>query len=371
MNPHFTRFHEIADAPLDAIRTLKDEGKRPFGYFTPYFPVEIAMALGLTPVRIIGFNRECSRSDASLQAYCCSLVRTSLEAGLAGDLDDLEGVGFVQSCDTIQRLPAIWKKNGVHERMVILNHPADVSTQASWNYYRKEIDAFVKRFAEITETTFDPAALAEAVRLTNRERELFGKMLELREQGVIRASDAMAAARAATLMDRATWISWAEEALAALAEEKGEDPDGPRLALWGGTYENRAILDIIENTGARIVADMLDTMSYDFQGRVETEGDPLDALARHYFDRPVDATKYREGEKKDDRLMAMVRDAKADGVIFTFIKFCEPNAFEYPHLKRRLEKEGVPHFHFETDLWEDGSGQSATRLEAFIEMLDD
>jgi benzoyl-CoA reductase/2-hydroxyglutaryl-CoA dehydratase subunit BcrC/BadD/HgdB len=50
-------------------------------------------------------------------------------------------------------------------------------------------------------------------------------------------------------------------------------------------------------------------------------------------------------------------------------KFCEPHAFDYVPLARALEAAGVPHLLIETDV-STPVGQLRTRLQAFIEMLE-
>ena len=370
MNPKLSSFHEIADDPIAAIRKLAHESKRPLGYFSPYFPIELALALGFAPVRLTGFNRECSRSDASLQAYCCSLVRTTLEVGMAGELNDLEGIVTVHSCDTIQRLPGIWRQNRIHDFIYSLNHPSDVSTEKAFDFYRIELENLKDALSKKSGEDFNPLRLSEAIDLANNCRVLIGQLLTLRAKGAVSMSDCMAVTRAATLSDRSDWAEMLKEALSAIGEPDSVETDGPGLFIWGGTFENRRVMDILDNAGARIVGDWLDTMSYDFYGKVDTDGDPFENLAHYYFDRPIDATKYRAGEDKGERILKLVKNSGAEAVIFALIKFCDPNAFEYPYLKRCLDKENIPSFLFETDMWEDGSGQAATRLEAFIEMLD-
>ena len=67
--------------------------------------------------------------------------------------------------------------------------------------------------------------------------------------------------------------------------------------------------------------------------------------------------------------MEKVRQNQADGVIFLFLKFCDPHAFDYPYMKEMLEKQGVPSMLFEIEDQTSSEGQLKTRCEAFMEML--
>ncbi len=64
-----------------------------------------------------------------------------------------------------------------------------------------------------------------------------------------------------------------------------------------------------------------------------------------------------------------MKENHADGVIFLFLKFCDPHAFDYPYIKEMLDKEGIPSMLFEVEDQLPSEGQFKTRCEAFIEML--
>ena len=51
------------------------------------------------------------------------------------------------------------------------------------------------------------------------------------------------------------------------------------------------------------------------------------------------------------------------------IKFCEPELFDVPLIRRRFEANGVPVLYLESELESALTGQTVTRLEAFVEML--
>jgi len=53
------------------------------------------------------------------------------------------------------------------------------------------------------------------------------------------------------------------------------------------------------------------------------------------------------------------------------VKFCEPELFDVPIVRRGLEAAGLKVLHLETELEPRVTGQIATRIEAFVEMLSD
>jgi benzoyl-CoA reductase/2-hydroxyglutaryl-CoA dehydratase subunit BcrC/BadD/HgdB len=64
-----------------------------------------------------------------------------------------------------------------------------------------------------------------------------------------------------------------------------------------------------------------------------------------------------------------VEGSGARGVVFYVVKFCEPELFDLPDLRRELQEAGVPSMTVEVDLNDPLSQQIRTRLEAFLEMI--
>jgi benzoyl-CoA reductase/2-hydroxyglutaryl-CoA dehydratase subunit BcrC/BadD/HgdB len=65
-----------------------------------------------------------------------------------------------------------------------------------------------------------------------------------------------------------------------------------------------------------------------------------------------------------------VRSSDADGVIFWYVKFCEPDAFDRPQLAARLKEEGIPNTTIEIELSMTHTDAVETRIAAFCEMLE-
>jgi len=71
-----------------------------------------------------------------------------------------------------------------------------------------------------------------------------------------------------------------------------------------------------------------------------------------------------------DYLIEKVSKAQAQGVINIMVKYCEPHAFYYPHVKKKLAQAGIPELLLETEHEQAPLGQYRTRLEAFLEMVE-
>ena len=146
-------------------------------------------------------------------------------------------------------------------------------------------------------------------------------------------------------------------------------PNRKRLVLSGGLCTMPDIYDIVEGTGGAVVWDDFCTGSRYFEGNIEAGKDPVASIASRYLERVNCPAKHSGVLSRGEYLLEKVRQNRADGVIFLFLKFCDPHAFDYPYMKELLEKQGIPSLLFEIEDQISSEGQLKTRCEAFMEML--
>ena len=76
-----------------------------------YVPREIIHAAGMLPVGILGGGDqlEVIQGDAFYHSYICRIPRSTIELGLTGRLDVLDGMLFPSICDVIRNLSGMWQ----------------------------------------------------------------------------------------------------------------------------------------------------------------------------------------------------------------------------------------------------------------------
>jgi len=86
-------------------------GRKAVGYMPLYVPREIIHAAGMLPVGILGGGDqlEVIQGDAYYQSYICRIPRSTIELGLTGKLDCLDGMLFPSICDVIRSLSGRWQ----------------------------------------------------------------------------------------------------------------------------------------------------------------------------------------------------------------------------------------------------------------------
>lgn len=367
-----THLKEIAEAPYDYLRDWKRKnGKRILGYFCTNTPEEMIQAAGLLPVRILSSKNSISLASKHLQSYSCSLIQSSLEAGLRGDLNFLDGTVFPHTCDSIQRLSDIWVENlhfPFHWDLIL---PVKLHTESARVYLIQELRRFRLGLQEFMGHPFSDEDLRASIVLSNENRSLLREFYRRRAEhpGIFSGSETLAIVKTATLMLKMEHTVLLRILLSQFGPRDDYLPEGVRLFLAGSVCDQSQIFDLIETCGASLVGDDLCTGWRYFSEDVSEEGDPLEALADRFIRRVPCPCKYNPGIDRGEDLLKRIAESGAQGVIFILLKFCDPHAFDYPYLKGKLEEIKVPSLLLEVEPGGMPLGAMETRLRAFIEIF--
>jgi len=377
---------EMADVVRDPFaygRKLKaDTGKKIVGYVCTYAPEEIILAAGAHPLRLFGTTGTIERADAHLQSYCCSLVRGVLEEGLKGGTDFLDGMVFPHTCDSIQRLSDLWRMNVTHGFHLDAVLPVKLDTQSARQYMIGVLHRFKTDLERELDCKITDDNMSKAIRLMNENRRLLRRIYELRsdEPGLMTGDALYTVVKATMIMDRERVREALQKVVETMEAEKASAaasqgtvlksvPTTKRLLMAGGICNQPQIHNMIEAAGGAVIWDDFCTGSRYFETLISTDKDPITAIVERFLQRAVCPAKHAGLRNRAEDLIRMVRERKVRGVIFLYLKFCDPHAFDYPYLKADLDQEGIPSLLLEVEDPLPAEGQLQTRFEAFLEML--
>ena len=92
------------------VDAWKAEGRPVVGYFCPYFPPELIVALGGLPLRLRGTGSEdSSQGDALMSGRICTYVRHVVSLALDSRFDFLDGVICLNTCDHVRRAADVFE----------------------------------------------------------------------------------------------------------------------------------------------------------------------------------------------------------------------------------------------------------------------
>jgi benzoyl-CoA reductase/2-hydroxyglutaryl-CoA dehydratase subunit BcrC/BadD/HgdB len=283
-------------------------------------------------------------------------------------------VVFPHTCDAIQRLSDIWRINipfGFHLDAVL---PVKLDTPSARAYMADILNKFRIDLGQALGREVTDEALRKALRTMNAIREAIRDLYELRRRSpsILAGRDLYTVVRASMIMERETLASLLSEAVAewkAAAGAGGEVP-AKRVLLAGGLCNLPDVYSLVEDAGGTVIWDDFCTGSRYFATLSDADAEPpMAAIANRLLERVVCPAKHGGLERRADYILLLVRNKEASGVVFVLPKFCDPHAFDYPHIKQRLDEAGIPNLLIEIDDPLPALGQLKTRFEAFLEML--
>ena len=345
------------DLSLAEVRRWKQRhpGRLAIGYMPIYVPRPLLEAIGCLPVALFGGGDqvEIIRGDSIFQSYICHLPRSTVELGLRGHLDALDGVLFPSICDVVRNLSGVWKLLFPDRYSAYVDLPQNFDPELGGRFYVQEMRRIVRELGERGARPLDPGALRSAIDDENRRRRNLAELDDLRcaEPWRLPASEAYLAARAGAVLPAAEHADLVEELLRAVAGRDVRVHDNVRVIVRGSFCEQPplALILTLEKAGCYIVDDdyQLGLRTIDGAIEVAEAEDPLEALARAFLERgTATASRYIDEETKGADLVARVRAAGADGVIFAAASFCDPALLDQPMMESALESAGIPFTHF-------------------------
>lgn len=375
------RFSEICKNKYELPRQLKAESqKKVFGYFCTYFPAELIHATGMLSIRILGDKRKLLYTEAHMPSFGCSFIRAALELGLNGTLDYLDGVIFSHTCDSHRVLSDVWRQIFKNQFIANIIFPVKLNNPHSYQFLVKELKSFKSRLEEYLGISIEEDKLWESIQIYEKNRELLKAVYLWRGEnpGILRGSDILNMVISSMVIPKEEHNKLLEELISALKENKVSPRETEALArvvLAGNICAFPDIINVIEDSNALVVDDNLCTGSrYFLNGAnspqdIHQGGDPLAYIARKYLAKSPCPIKYDSEFSREQSLLDMVKKSKADGVVFLLLRLCDPYSFDYPLLKKALDKEGYPSLVIEYDQQTGSFQQIRTRVEAFVEMV--
>jgi len=339
------------DHDLSAVRAWKARtGGLAVGYMPIYVPCEVLHAQGVLPVGILGGgdDLEIIRGDAFYQSYICHIPRSTIELGLTGRLDVLDGMLFPAICDVIRNLSGMWKLRFPDKLSRYLDVPQNFDPTVGGRFYRHELEELSADLTARGARPYDPEALRAAIVAYNGVRRRVRDLYALRRERpwTVPTSELYLILRAGLVVPVEEFAALLDDYRAAVESDASRQPmDQARVVVTGSFCEQPplGLLRTLERSGCYIVDDDLVQVHRFLRHDVPTEGDPLDALVAAFLsDAIASPTRYVADATKGDELVERVREARAEGVLFCAPSFCDPALLDQPMAVSAIERAGVP-----------------------------
>jgi len=363
--PIVARAQELfEDLSFTTARRWKDAapGRKVIGYMPIYVPREIIHAADMLPLGIVGGGDqlEVIHGDAFYQSYICRIPRSTIELGLSGRLDFVDGMLFPSICDVIRNLSGMWKLMFPNVYSRYFDVPQNYRDDIGGNYYINELTELREDLARIRGKPITDDELRRSVEVYNENRRLIRDLYAFRAQVPWQApaAEVYLVVRAGLVLPVEEHSAMLRDYLSAVRAEERPMRDNCRIVLTGAFCEQPPLnlIKSLELSGCYVVDDDLLLVTRWLTADVPTEGDPIANLSRAFLHHSEStAAKYEPNlQEKGQHLVRAVRRSAAEGVIFACPSFCDPALLERPMLQHVLKDAGIPYIAFK---YAENSGQ--------------
>ena len=336
--------------------------RKVIGYMPIYVPREIMHAGDMLPLGIVGGGDqlEVIHGDAYYQSYICRIPRSTVELGVSGRLDFVDGMLFPSICDVIRNLSGMWKMMFPHVYSRYFDVPQNYKDEIGGTYYINELTELREDLGKLRGTPITDAELANSIAVYNENRRLVREVYQFRAEKPwqVPAAEVYLLMRAGLVLPVEQHSEMVRDYLAAVKVEQRPKRDNCRIVLTGVFCEQPPLnlIKSLELAGCYVVDDDLLLVTRWLKEDVPTAGDPLKNLAIAFLHQSEStAAKYEPNQKeKGQHLVRAVKRTGAEGVIFACPSFCDPALLDRPILQHVLKDAGIPYIAFK---YAENSGQ--------------
>ena len=352
----FAQFGDARKNGFLRVKSIKENGGKVAGTFCTFTPQEILDAAGVSPVSLCGMSEETiPAAEVHLPKNLCPLIKSSY--------------GFAVS----DKCPYLGDMKDVY-----LLHLPQGDREHALEQWTQE----VQRFREFLEQKFGEAipdeAIRNAVRARNKERACRRRLMELQKLQPP-ASTGYAIYKALEGAGFYFDVNEVCKELTRLADgleadyAAGKRPvpaDAKRILVTGcpiGGVLEKTVKAIEAAGGVVVCFENCSGIKATLDDVDADAPDIVQAVAEKYL--KIGCAVMTPDSRRLALLEKLVDEYKVDGVVEIDLQACTAYTVESTTIRRKMESLGMPYMAIETDYSLSDSGQLATRLEAFLEML--
>jgi benzoyl-CoA reductase/2-hydroxyglutaryl-CoA dehydratase subunit BcrC/BadD/HgdB len=372
-------FDRFAEKAVYQIHTAKAKGIPIAGIYCVFAPGELIRAAGAVPIGLCGKEEgPIPAAETDLPAALCPLIKSSYGYALTKACPFFEAADFIIGETTCDGKKKMFELLGQRKPVHLMHLPYNQTLPAAVAYWHEEMRRLQSRLEEQTDCCVSNDALREQIRLHNRMRRAFQRLIRRNRPGrkpVAGMRFLPVLESKGFVVDMPGFVDMLERLAAEWEAEAGdEDPflsAAPRVLLTGTPLGrgSEKVLRLLENAGATVVAmENCTGIKSIYRLTEEDSEEPLLAIARYYLDTPCACMTPNQG--RIELILHLIRELGANAVVDLSWQCCHPYQIEAVPLKQALHAHGdLPLLHISTDYSGSDQGQLEVRIEAFLELV--
>jgi len=362
------QFHEIASNPKKQLDAYLAAGKKVVLAAPVYTPEEIIHSMGLVPMGVWGADIELNEAKRYFPAFICSIMQSIVEMGMKGAYEGASAIVIPSLCDSLKVLGENWKYAVPSIPFIPMTYPQNRKPDYGVAFTKAGYERVIRDLEKATGASFDSEKLAESIKVYNRHnavmRELAGVLAAHPE---VSAAERSAVYKSAFFMTKEEHTALVKELIAALGSEEA-GASKKKIMTSGILADAPGLLQIFDDNDLQIVCDDVAAESRQYRTDAKEEGDALQNLAEKFAAMDNCSVLY-DVEKKRVQLIADTAAQAGAGVVIVLTKFCDPEEFDYPLIKKACDAKEVPVLLIEVDRQMENFEQARTMVETFKELL--
>ena len=348
---------------LEVAEHARSIGRELIAVMPIHYPRAMLRAHRLHPMEIWGPPHvERHEGSRHFQAYTCDIVVKAMSFIRSGGLKASKAILVPHTCDALQGMGSVLGDFLQPEQRVLTLYLPRGRRASDHEFLHRELERLAKTLVEVGGHEPSNADWAEAFEAEDAADEALAGMYRRRSELAMSDRDFYTVVRSREYVTAEQFC----EQVAALPE--GEAPRRGVGLMISGIVAEPELFDQIEEMGAYVAGDDLGC-GFRRVYPLSTEADPFERSANRLLTSPADPTCGTPIRARIDTLQSRMRALGARGLLIYDPKFCEPELFDVPLLRKHLNEVGLPVLHVEFEMGDSLPHQTLSRIEAFVETL--
>lgn len=373
-------FEEFGEKKREAfleIKEYKDKGIPVIGMYCAYFPTELAMAAGAIPVGLCSFSYETiTAAERDLPKSMCPLVKSSYGFAISDRCPFFHFADLVIGETTCDGKKKMYELMSEFKPVHVMELPNSQS-ERGLVFWKSEIIRTKEYLEEFFHIVITEEMIRDAVHLNNEIRMSLKNLCELMklDPAPVKGEDIQKMVQGSKYrFDFATTPGVVKEVIDKIMTEyrQGKHLEKrPRILVTGCPIggDSLKVIRAIEDNGGVVVA--IENCS-----GVRTLGNPVEedcediyeAIARKYLS--TGCSIMTPNDNRIDLIGEIIDEYHVDGVVEMILTGCHATGAESVYIRKFVtEEKHLPYIAIDTDYSTADQGQIATRLTAFLEMI--
>ena len=329
-----------------------------------HYPRAMLRAHRLHPIEIWG-PPHVARHEGNrhFQAYACDIVVKAMSFIRSGGIDATRAILVPHTCDALQGMGSVLTDFLRPDQRVLTLYLPRGRRMSDREFLRDELERLGQTLVEVSGHEPTAADWAEAFEAEDAADAALAGLYQRRAELAVSDRDFYTVVRSREYLTAEQFCEQAAKLPAGEAPRRGVG-----LMISGIVADPLELFDQIDDMGAYVAGDDL-ACGYRRVYSASHEDDPLVRTANRLMSCPPDPTCGTPIHQRVEALQTRMRALGAKGLLVYDPKFCEPELFDAPLLRKHLTEAGLPVLHVEYEMGEGLPHQTLSRIEAFVETL--